>query len=335
MTRYDVFNGDADGICALHQLRLAMPADAVLVTGAKRDIELLARVPAEPGDIVTVLDVSAAVNRPALVALLERGVQVEYFDHHFAGELPAHANLRAHIDTSAQTCTSLLVDRHLHGRHRAWAVVGAYGDNLAETARVSAEPLGLQEGQVHRLRELGDLLSYNAYGDVEEDLIAHPADLYRSLRGYTDPLAFIRDEPLCARLAQQRREDLDLAALAQPELALPGATLYILPDKAWARRARGVLANELANRFPDLAHAVLTPDRSGGYTVSVRAPLAAPAGADTLCRKFPTGGGRVTAAGINHLPHDDLPRFVRALDAAWHARGERRAGVAPDQSSSR
>jgi hypothetical protein len=42
---YDVFNGDADGICALHQLRLANPRDAVLLTGVKRDIALLQRVP--------------------------------------------------------------------------------------------------------------------------------------------------------------------------------------------------------------------------------------------------------------------------------------------------
>jgi len=43
---YDVFNGDADGICALIQLRRADPKpDATLITGVKRDIELLERVP--------------------------------------------------------------------------------------------------------------------------------------------------------------------------------------------------------------------------------------------------------------------------------------------------
>ena len=41
MARYDVFNGDADGICALLQLRLAAPADSTLITGVKRDIDLL------------------------------------------------------------------------------------------------------------------------------------------------------------------------------------------------------------------------------------------------------------------------------------------------------
>ena len=57
---YDVFNGDADGICALHQLRLADPRASVLVTGAKREIALLERVDAHPGDSITVLDISLA-----------------------------------------------------------------------------------------------------------------------------------------------------------------------------------------------------------------------------------------------------------------------------------
>jgi hypothetical protein len=37
--QYDVFNGDADGICALVQLRLAKPIQSNLITGVKRDIE--------------------------------------------------------------------------------------------------------------------------------------------------------------------------------------------------------------------------------------------------------------------------------------------------------
>jgi len=40
----DIFNGDADGICALIQYRLANPAESTLVTGVKRDISLLERV---------------------------------------------------------------------------------------------------------------------------------------------------------------------------------------------------------------------------------------------------------------------------------------------------
>ena len=118
MTHYDVFNGDADGLCALHQLRLDEPRESVLVTGVKRDIALLARVDAKAGDAATVLDISLASNRPALETLLERGVAVQYFDHHFAGDVPRHPGLRATIDTSPGVCTEILVDRYLEGRQR-------------------------------------------------------------------------------------------------------------------------------------------------------------------------------------------------------------------------
>ena len=57
MRNVDVFNGDADGLCALHQLRLADPQPSELVTGVKRDIKLLDRVQAIAGDRVTVLDI--------------------------------------------------------------------------------------------------------------------------------------------------------------------------------------------------------------------------------------------------------------------------------------
>ena len=67
MTFYDIFNGDADGICALTQLRFVEPcAGAVLVSGVKRDVRLLERVTAVAGDVLTVLDVSMDANATAL-----------------------------------------------------------------------------------------------------------------------------------------------------------------------------------------------------------------------------------------------------------------------------
>jgi len=50
MTNYDVFNGDTDGIFAWHQLRLAHPREATLVTGVKRDVGLVGRVEAGEDD---------------------------------------------------------------------------------------------------------------------------------------------------------------------------------------------------------------------------------------------------------------------------------------------
>ena len=109
MRYFDVFNGDADGICSLHQLRLSDPLDSTLVTGRKRDIELLQGVPAVAGDVVTVLDISLDRNRGALAKLLEKGAVVRYFDHHYAGEIPQHPRLTTVLDDSHAACTSALV----------------------------------------------------------------------------------------------------------------------------------------------------------------------------------------------------------------------------------
>jgi len=66
MAYIDCFNGDADGICALTQLRLAEPLESTLITGVKRDINLLARVEASAGDRITALDISLDKNRAGL-----------------------------------------------------------------------------------------------------------------------------------------------------------------------------------------------------------------------------------------------------------------------------
>ena len=83
---WDVFNGDADGICGL--IQLLGRASESLVTGPKRDIQLLQRVDAKAGDRVTVLDISLDKNRH-LKRILETGAEVLYIDHHYAGEIPA------------------------------------------------------------------------------------------------------------------------------------------------------------------------------------------------------------------------------------------------------
>jgi len=167
---FDVFNGDADGICALHQLRLADPLDSILVTGLKHEIALLERVRAREGDVVTVLDLSLDRNRAGLESLLGRGVHVRYFDHHYAGEIPASDDLEPVIDTAGGWCTSALVDRHLGGRFRAWAVVGAFGDQLDALAARLGASIGLDASALDVLRNLGHTLNYNAYGVSDGDV---------------------------------------------------------------------------------------------------------------------------------------------------------------------
>jgi len=319
-----VFNGDADGVCAAHQLRLAGFVPDQVVTGVKRDIALLERVSAGAGDTIWVADISLDSNRAALKRLLDAGAQITWHDHHYAGEIPAHAGLRAHIDTSTAACSSLIVDGLLHGRYRAWAVAAAFGDNLHEAAQAAARSGGIADADLDALRELGELFNYNAYGETEDDLHLRPADLFARIAPYADPREFIAADPQAlAGLRECFSSDLARARQLQPAALCPdlrGAACYLLPDATWARRVNGVFANELAREFPARAHAVLVEMRRGGatgYTVSVRAPLDRPQGADGVCRQFATGGGRSRAAGINWLPQGDLRRFGEALAAAY------------------
>lgn len=312
MADYDIFNGDADGICALTQLRLAQPRAAQLVTGVKRDIELLDKVVAQAGDRLTVLDVSLDKNREGLQRALEAGAEVMYVDHHFAGEIPQSPKLTALINEAADVCTSLLVNGHLQNRYAAWAVVGAFGDNLSKSAEAIARPLGLSETQLRQLEDLGTYMNYNGYGECIEDLHFTPEALFRLVSVHASPLQFIEaGREHFQKLADGYNADMSRAAGTKAE---PGsndrAAFFVLPDAAWARRVSGVYSNDLTNQHPDRAHAVLTEKADGGYLVSVRAPLNRKRGADELCRRFPTGGGRAAAAGINSLATDQLPAFV-------------------------
>lgn len=319
MADYDLFNGDADGICALLQLRLAEPRDAKLVSGVKRDINLVARVEAASGDRLTILDVSMDKNKVGLEAALAAGAEVFYVDHHFPGDIPDHGSLTAIINEAPDVCTAALVNGHLDGAYLDWAVTGAFGDNLKDTARSLARGLDISGHDLELLEELGTCINYNGYGPSIEDLHFDPEDLYRRLYAAGSPLEFVSSSADFQKLSQGYREDMASAAALQPARDNGATALFILPDEAWARRVSGVYSNDLAVANPDRAHAVLTEKANGNYLVSVRAPLANKQGAAQLCMQFPTGGGRAAAAGINDLPADSLDAFVEALQATYAA----------------
>ena len=186
-TYWDVFNGDADGICALLQLRLAEPKNSQLVTGIKRDIELLDRVAAESGDQVTVLDVSLDKNRDHLERILDTGADVFYVDHHFSGDIPNSSSLNTLINQSPDVCTSLLINQHIRGAYQEWAIVGAFGDNLKKSAHGLAKSQNLSDSDLAKLERLGILINYNGYGANVDDLHYHPADLFNFCLLYTSP----------------------------------------------------------------------------------------------------------------------------------------------------
>jgi hypothetical protein len=316
------FNGDADGLCALQQLRLATPgaSPVTLVTGVKRDIALLERVSGAAGDVCTVLDVSLDVNRKGLLALLEAGVSVRYFDHHFAGEIPQHEKLEAHIDPSPTVCTSVIVDRSLGGRFQPWAVVGLFGDSLTQEGYGLAQTAGIGPAEAEQLKQLGVAINYNDYGETIADLHVPPAELAEEMLPFASPLEFAAKSPTFRRLADGYRDDMDRAAKLEPLRQTAGAILFVLPDAAWARRASGTLANDLAKAHAGSAVAIVSPKTKGGYLVSIRVPKESPTSAEAFCRRFPTGGGRRTAAGINDLPTAELDGFARLFEEEFRAR---------------
>ncbi|MBD1573257.1 DHH family phosphoesterase [Vibrio sp. S17_S38] len=335
---YDVFNGDADGIIALLQLRLAEPKPSQLITGIKRDINLLTQV-ASVDDVtsVTVLDISLQKNLTSLVQLLERSIPVFYCDHHQSGDIPASPYLDTLINLDSEICTSLLINQKLKGQYQTWAIAAAFGDNMVKGAQRLAEKSQLQPEQIDFLSELGVLINYNGYGADLSDLHFLPVDLFRLLLKYPNPfdLQIDKQSPFYQLQAGYHKDKAHLDNITASYVD-EVCEVFILPCQPWARRISGVFGNELANRDPNKAFAVLTLNKEESlnrdltsnketalnldqrdYTVSVRAPLNNRVGADEICGQFITGGGRRAAAGINQLAQEDVDKFISVLSQRY------------------
>ena len=313
---YDVFNGDADGIIALLQLRLAEPMKSQLITGVKRDIQLLEQV-VEKGNAtsVTVLDVSLQKNITALNTLLEQQIPIFYCDHHQSGDVPQSSYLTSLINLDSEMCTSLLINQHLKGQFQTWAIAGAFGDNMTKRAMALSHQSGLSSSQITFLKELGTLVNYNGYGASLADLNIAPVELFQILLTYANPFDLLDDTSsvfyqLKTGYEQDRAQLKNIKATFESE----DYEVFLLPNAAWARRISGDFGNQLANQNPDKAFAVFTlNENQTDYTVSVRAPLNRREGADEVCNQFATGGGRRAAAGVNRLPIDQVEAFVEIM----------------------
>jgi len=311
---FDVFNGDADGLCALVQLRRKNPQEAMLVTGVKREINLLKNITNGENTHITVLDISFEKNALDVERLLAQGATIEYYDHHKTGELIKHENLTTHINLSADICTGLIVSKTLQREYQAWSIVAAFGDNLIATATKLAQEQGYKTTEIELMQKLGTYLNYNGYGASIDDLFFAPSKLYKKLSPFDSPFDFIKQAPeTFAILATGYRDDMQKAEAMPLIVDETDIAVTELPNETWARRVSGVWGNELANRYPDRAHAIITEKDTDHYVVSIRAPLNRKSGADVLAGQFPTGGGRKAAAGVNALPKEQLKLFISTM----------------------
>ena len=307
---YDVFNGDADGICSLVQLRLSNPKNGKLITGVKRDISLLKKISPVKKDSVTVLDISMKRNYQEVVDFLELGVEIFYADHHQSGDLLTHENFRFHINESSNICTSLIINKYLSGKYQEWAIVGAYGDGMDKSARIIANKADLSKDDRNKLRLLGECVNYNSYGTSETDLLYHPSLLYKLLKRNYNSFDFIINEAgVYNKLLDSYCSDISKAQAILPEIEDDNVSIVALPDEPWSRRVIGVYANLLMHGDKNRAHALMILNKNGSYLVGVRAPYNNKGGADLLCSMF--GGGRRGAAGINNLPKQDKNNFIK------------------------
>ncbi|MEY8216328.1 MAG: DHH family phosphoesterase, partial [Colwellia sp.] len=151
-----------------------------------------------------------------------------------------------------------------------------------------------------------------------DDLFYHPADLYRIASQYESPFDFIESEAdVFSKLKIGYEQDMEKALAVKAFQESEKAAMFILPNVKWARRISGVLGNELANLFPDRAHAILTArteliDSEVTFQVSIRAPKNNAVGADEVAAKF-GGGGRKGAAGVDSLRLDCVEQLFLEL----------------------
>lgn len=319
----DVFNGDADGIFSLIQLRKVNPVAAEsqrLVTGVKRDISLVKQISDEEAKQahITVLDISFDKNEAEVARVLTQAESLLYCDHHQAKKLFSHERLTTVIDTAPSACTALLINDYLKNAVPLWAVTAAYGDGLDAPAQQLADELRLTESQKAALKELGMLVNYNGYGNAEADLHYPPAALYQLLMAYDDPFAVIADEASpYTRLKAGYETDLSNALSVNVQDDKQAVLVVQLPNDSWSKRISGTYGNILAAENRDKAIVVVSNNPDDSLTISLRAPKNNPYGAAEVCSQFSTGGGREGAAGINVLPRSDLSQLVNFVNETY------------------
>lgn len=324
MKYIDVFNGDADGIFSLIQWRKAYPIlagdEQILVTGVKRDISLLCQITDDMAKkaSITTLDVSFDKNTDDVARLLPICHSFFYCDHHKAdtlqtGQFSDSIKLSTSINTEPTVCTGLLINAKLKEKFALWAITAAFGDGLDKIADRHVKRLGLSDIQRNQLKELGVLVNYNGYGSEVADLHFAPVELYKRLIEYETPFDIVADESSPFSVLKNGYEEDMAKAKNGKRITNQRVVAYILDDALWSRRISGTFGNQLAAANPNKPVVVVTHNKKGSYTISLRAPKANPYGASTICSQFPTGGGREGAAGINELPLNQVDEFIQVV----------------------
>ena len=321
-----VFNGDADGIISQTILGKVLGLPDLRITGLKREVHLLRKLPPLDSGRIHVMDISLRQNLPELPAVLKpEKIQVTWYDHHEPGEPFVHPRLELHINEASGTCSAVIVNQVFGKKHSLWATMAAFGDNLPSTAKALAAEAGANVDETSVLRHCGILLNYNAYGERPGDVLFAPAYLAQKAAACNSALDFCHEEGIFGPLNEQLAKDSMHFDGIQPLVDSDSARAFLVPDEPWARRYAATWANSQILSHPKAALAMIHPRAEGTFMVSIRAPrLSQGAGlsAADLAMEFSSGGGRRLAAGINVLPEADFTRFLNRFTSFFNERSK-------------
>ena len=124
----------------------------------------------------------------------------------------------------------------MKGVHRSWAIVASFGDNLHSPALKLADSLKLDTKETEKLREMGELINYNSYGETKEDLYYSPESLYRAIHTFSEPLEFFHSSGELVKLREGFLNDMELAEAIFPEMDCNAGRIFLFPNEAWCRR---------------------------------------------------------------------------------------------------
>lgn len=303
-----------------HLFYLAGVTPRLRITGLKRDLALLKKLPQDHAGPVIGFDLAFGPNAEAAQAFLAKGHQpLAWFDHHEPGPLPQSPRFTPFIQAQKGLCTAMIVNATLGQAFPLWAAMAAYGDNVTGAAEAMLAAQGVAKDQAEAIAETGRLLNYNAYGEEKDTLFA-PLTLAEGLMAFESALDFIAQSPWIPALRAQWQADEAHFAALKPWRENASARVYVLDDAPWARRFAASWVNALSRSRPDLASAILTPDGTQHFTVSLRAPKTGPHAhfeASRFASAWPKGGGRPQAAGINALPVSEAERLANSFLAEF------------------
>ena len=305
---YYIFNGDADGIIATRIFSGINGGKNKFITGVKRDISLLKQVEHLQNQTISVFDIAIEKNLMALEKLLKNNCIIKWFDHHISKDIPNNRNFKPVLNTDPKVNTTWLVSNY-QKKFTPWTVAGLFGDNMTKTALNIGQIIDLNNEQIELLKDFGELLNYNSYGEKLADLFFPPVEILKRTYDFTDIFDLIDQTDIYEILSEGRDKDLKKARNA--EIIAPGVIRF--PNEAWAKRVIGIYANGISNREPEMAHAVLVENKEMDFVVSVRSAINQEKNVAEFCSLFPTGGGRMKAGGINKLPKRKLESFLAAF----------------------